>query len=67
MAMGKGIKTQVKLNFRRLMLPVLFDDNNKYNVILLTYFFKIQIDNKQRNHFSTGICLCLSVPKGNLN
>lgn len=42
--MGKGIKTQVKLNSRRLILPVMFDDNNKHNVIL-TYFFKMLVDN----------------------
>lgn len=44
MAIGKGIKTQVKLNSKRLMLPVVFDDNSKHNAVLLTYFFKTQID-----------------------
>lgn len=54
--MGKGIKTQVKLNSRRLILTVMFDDNNKHNANL-TCFFKILVDNY----------LCLSIPKGNLN
>lgn len=33
MAIRKIIKIQVKLNFRRLMFPVMFDDNNKCNAI----------------------------------
>ena len=35
------IKIQVILNSRRLMLPVISDDNNKHNTIYLTYCFKI--------------------------
>lgn len=33
MAIRKRIKIQLKLNSRRLMLPVMFDDNNKHNAI----------------------------------
>lgn len=39
--MGKGMRTQVKLNSRILILTVMFDDNNAN----LTYFFKIIVDN----------------------
>lgn len=39
--MENRIKIQVILNSRRLMLPVIFDDNNKHNIICLTYCFKI--------------------------
>lgn len=42
--MGKGIKIHVKLSSRRLVLTVMFDDNNKHNANL-TYFFKILVDN----------------------
>ena len=38
--MENRIKVQVILNSRRLMLPVIFDDN-KHNTICLTYCFKI--------------------------
>lgn len=53
MAMENRIKIQVKLNSRRLMLPVIFDDS-KHNTILLTYCFKMQVDNQLWYHFSTG-------------
>lgn len=52
--MENGFKIQAKLNSRRLMLPVIFDDNNKHNASLLTYCFKMQVDNQQWYHFSTG-------------
>lgn len=63
--MRNGIQIQVKLNSTRLMFPVIFDDNNKHNTILLTYYFKMQVDNQQWYHFSTGNELLLfECPKG---